>query len=105
MIEILQHDTFKNWLDSIKDAKAKAAIQVRINRFKLGLLGDVKPIGKGVSEARIFVGKGYRLYFIKQGDEIVVLLCGGTKSNKKAQQEDIQKAINLASELDRCNDE
>jgi len=100
MIEILQHKQFSKWLKAVKDQQAKAAIQMRINRFKLGLFGDVEPVGKGVSEARIFIGKGYRLYFINKNGDIVILLCGGIKSNKKAQQEDIKKAIELASNID-----
>lgn len=101
MIEILKHEHFSKWLRNIKDNQAKAAIQTRILRFKLGLFGDVKSVGQGVSEARIFIGKGYRLYFINRNNELVILLCGGTKSNKKAQQEDIQKAIDIVNNLDK----
>lgn len=98
-MEVKQLDVFKNWFKSVKDLRAKAAIQIRIDRFELGLPGDVKPVGEGVSEARIFIGKGYRLYFITRNDEVIILLCGGIKSSKKAQQADIEQAKSLAREI------
>ena len=99
MIEIQQHKQFINWFKSVKDIQAKAAIQTRIYRFSLGNLGDVKPVGEGVSEARIFVGKGYRVYFKQVNDVVIVLLCGGIKSNRKDQQSDIAQAKKLAKDI------
>lgn len=69
MLSIVKTDMFDKWLGNLNDRQAAVAINARIRRFMCGNLGDVKPIGNGVSEARIFVGKGYRVYFIRQGDE------------------------------------
>lgn len=62
----------------------------------MGNLGDVKPVGEGVSEARITYGPGYRLYFVRRGDTLIVLLCGGDKSSQTT---DIKTALNLAREI------
>ncbi|PKO12197.1 MAG: addiction module antitoxin RelB [Chloroflexi bacterium HGW-Chloroflexi-10] len=96
MIEIRETDTFKKWFTSLKDKSARARIAVRIRRVSLGNFGDVEPIGKGVSELKIDYGAGYRVYFVKQGNLIVILLCGGDKST---QPKDIQKAYELAQML------
>ena len=96
MVEIRETDTFKKWFDTLKDKRAKARIDVRIKRVSLGNFGDVKPIGNGVSELRIDYGSGYRVYFVKRGNIIVILLCGGDKST---QSNDIQKAHELAQRL------
>ena len=93
MIEIRQTDEFSDWLHSLKDIQAKARIVSRVRRFSLGNLGDVKPVGQGVSEARLDYGPGYRLYFVQRGAVVILLLCGGTK---KGQQADIEKAKALA---------
>lgn len=77
------------WLQGIKDSRAKARIFVRLNRIKLGLLGDCKSVGEGVHELRIAEGAGYRVYFGLQGRKAILLLCGGDKSTQ-------QKAIQLA---------
>jgi len=77
------------WLDRLKDAKAKAAIIQRIFRLTVDLFGDVKPVGEGVSELRVDVGKGYRVYYARSGNEIVLLLCGG---DRKTQDADIKTA-------------
>ena len=69
---------------------------MRINRFALGNLGDVKPVGEGVSEARINHGPGYRLYFVERGGALVILLCGGSK---KTQQGNIEQAKKLRKEV------
>jgi putative addiction module killer protein len=89
-------DNFADWLYGLKDRDARSRILVRIKRFEQGNLGDVKPVGDGVSEARLTYGPGYRLYFIQLGDEIIVLLCGGTK---KTQPSDIARAKILAKEF------
>jgi len=80
----------------LRDRDARARITVRIRRLSLGLPGDVKPVGAGVSEMRIDYGPGYRVYFVRRGSSIVVLLCGG---DKRRQDRDIDQAIALAREL------
>jgi putative addiction module killer protein len=80
----------------LKDKRAKARIDVRIKRVSLGNFGDVEPVGNGVSELRIDYGAGYRVYFVKRGNIIFILLCGGDKST---QSKDIQKAHGLAQRL------
>ncbi len=96
MIEIRETDTFKKWFSSLKDKRAKARIDVRIKRVSLGNFGDVEPVGNGVSELRIDYGAGYRVYFVKRANIIVILLCGGDKST---QSKDIQTAHDLAQRL------
>jgi putative addiction module killer protein len=96
VIDIRQTDEFTKWMTNLKDRAAKARIDARIRRIKLGNFGDVKPVGEGVGEARISCGPGYRLYFIQRGDTVVVLLCGGDKSTQSA---DIAKAKKLRKEL------
>lgn len=92
MIEIRETAVYKKWFEALKDKKAKARIDVRIRRISLGNFGDVKPVGKGISELKIDYGPGYRVYFMKQENIIVILLCGGDKST---QPKDIQKAQDL----------
>lgn len=96
MIEIRQTPLYKKGFSSIKDRKAKARIDVRIKRVSLGNFGDVEPVGHGVSELVIDYGPGYRVYFMKQRDIIIILLCGGDKST---QQKDIRKAHELALQM------
>ncbi|UUM20937.1 type II toxin-antitoxin system RelE/ParE family toxin [Mycoavidus sp. SF9855] len=95
MIEIIQSTTFSAWLSDLKDRQARARIQVRLDRIRNGNFGDVKPIGNGLSEARIHYGNGYRLYFLQHKKELVVLLCGGDKST---QSRDIEQAKRIAQE-------
>lgn len=78
------------WLDRLKDKKAKARIALRILSIELGNLGDAKPVGGGVSELRIHVGPGYRIYFALKGKEVILLLAAGNKSSQKR---DIAKAL------------
>jgi putative addiction module killer protein len=96
VIEIRETSTFKKWFAALKDQNAKARIDVRIRRISLGNFGDVEPVGNGVSEIRVDYGPGYRVYFIKMGNIVVILLCGGDKST---QAKDIQKAHDLARSL------
>ena len=92
---------FDKWLSKVKDLRAKATIFNRINMIsELGNFGDHHSVGSGVSELRIFVGKGYRVYYTVKDKQVVFLLCGGDKSNKKAQQADIQQAQKLLKELE-----
>lgn len=96
MIEVRQTATFASWLDGLRDANARSRIVVRIRRLELGNPGDVKPVGDGISELRIAHGPGYRVYFTRQGQEIVLLLGGGDKSS---QSRDIATAKQMAKEL------
>ena len=94
--EVRTTEIFDRWLKKLKDRRAVLAIVNRIDRATVGNLGDVEPVGEGVSEMRIFVGKGYRVYFCTQGTELIILLCGGDKST---QQKDIKLAKALAKTL------
>lgn len=96
MVEIRQTEIFGKWLMGLRDIRARARIQARIDRLELGNAGDIKPVGEGVSEMRIDYGPGYRVYFIQRGSELVVLLAGG---DKRSQSSDIRKAISLAREI------
>ena len=80
----------------LRDRNAIARIKSRIDRLQLGLLGDARPVGEGVSEMRIDYGAGYRVYFVQRGTKVVVLLAGG---DKRTQTRDIEKAIELARML------
>lgn len=93
---IQQTKTFANWHSAVRDLKAKVAIARRIDRAAAGNLGDVKSVGDGVSEMRIDVGAGYRLYFTVRGGIVIVLLVGGDKSTQPA---DIRQAKKLAKKV------
>jgi putative addiction module killer protein len=95
-MEIRKTETFIAWLDELRDLRARARVQARIERLAGGNVGDVKPVGEGVSEMRIDYGPGYRVYFTRQKRELIVLLAGGDKSTQGA---DIKIAIRLAREL------
>ena len=96
MIEVRQTAVFASWLEELRDANARTRILVRIRRLELGNPGDVKAVGEGIIELRIAYGPGYRVYFTRQGQEIVLLLCGGDKSS---QSRDIATAKRMAKEL------
>lgn len=96
VIEVRKTAAFATWLDTLRDLRARAKIQARIERFIMGNPGDVEPVGKGVSELRIDYGPGYRVYFVKLGRAIVILLAGGDKST---QARDIKRALRLARDL------
>ncbi|MEM8805290.1 MAG: type II toxin-antitoxin system RelE/ParE family toxin [Cyanobacteria bacterium P01_G01_bin.38] len=89
---------FSNWLDSLRDKKSKAKIQIRLERVKMGNLGDFKSVGEGVLELRIRHGPGYRVYFAQVGLAIILLLCGGDKST---QQRDILQAQQFWTDFKR----
>ena len=93
MIEIRETCEYAAWFGSLRDRMAKTRIWIRIRRVSLGNLGDVKSVGEGVSELRIDYGAGYRVYFIRKGETLVVLLGGG---DKRTQSRDIQRAIALS---------
>ncbi len=96
MLEVRQTDDFVTWFAGLRDREARARINARIRRLSLGNPGDVKPVGSGVSEMRIDYGPGYRVYFVGQGNTVVVLLCGG---DKRSQDRDIAQALGLAKEV------
>ena len=93
VIEVIQSDVFRRWLDNLGDRRAVARINVRLRNVGLGHFGDVAPVGDGVSEMRIHYGPGYRLYFIRRGPAVIVMLCGG---DKDSQQRDIGRARRMA---------
>ena len=96
MIEIRKTEIFAKWIDGLHDIRARARILARIERLAAGNPGDVKPVGEGVSELRINYGPGYRVYYKKQGQKVVILLAGGDKST---QARDIKTALRLARNL------
>jgi putative addiction module killer protein len=96
VIEVRKTDAYVQWLDGLRDLHARARILARVERLAAGNPGDVKPVGEGVSEMRIDYGPGYRVYYKKQGREVVILLAGG---NKRSQASDIKTALRLARNL------
>lgn len=96
MHALIQTERYSRWFARLRDARAQARIKARLRRVELGVLGDCKSVGEGVSELRIDYGPGYRVYFIQHGYEVIVLLAGGDKST---QANDIRAAIKLAREL------
>ncbi|MDI3357215.1 type II toxin-antitoxin system RelE/ParE family toxin [Pseudomonas sp. UYIF39] len=93
---IQQTMIFATWHASVRDLRAKLAIARRIDRASAGNLGDIKPVGDGVSEMRVDVGAGYRVYFTMRNIVVIVLLAGGDKSSQTA---DIRRAKKLAKEV------
>ncbi len=95
MVELLEyltedgHNPFREWLLSLRDAPTRARVRVRLNRVRLGNFGDSQGVGGGVSELRLPLGPGYRVYYGRRGDVLVILLCGGDKGT---QARDIQRA-------------
>jgi len=97
MLEVYKTEEFARWFKRLRDRKAKARIQARIDRLEQGHFGDVEPVGDGVNELRLFYGPGYRIYFTKRSSVVVILLTGGDKSS---QSKDIAKAKELAQQLE-----
>jgi putative addiction module killer protein len=95
MLEVRQTLLFRDWLDGLKDRQAVKRIAQRIARLESGLFGDTKFFG-GIGELRVDYGPGYRVYFVRRGDVLIVLLCGGDKSTQK---KDIERARRLAKEV------
>ena len=92
LLEYLTEDgknPFRSWLEKLRDVQARARIRVRLNRIRLGNFGDTKSVGDGVWELRIPYGPGYRVYFARVKNTVVLLMCGGDKST---QSRDIHKA-------------
>ena len=94
---IKQHPEFRKWMSGLKDASVRAIIARRVERLAGGLAGDARSVGGGVSELRIHVGAGWRVYFTRRGAEVIVLLIGGHKGTQDA---DIRRAQTLAAELE-----
>jgi putative addiction module killer protein len=92
-VEIRQTAVFRRWFDGLRDRTARARIAVRIDRLALGQAGDARPVGSGVSELRVDHGPGYRVYDVRRGDALIVLLAGGDKSS---QARDVARALELA---------
>ncbi|MBK8469887.1 MAG: type II toxin-antitoxin system RelE/ParE family toxin [Candidatus Phosphoribacter sp.] len=95
MVEVVRTDEFASWIDKLKDLRSKQRILRRLDRLAQGNPGDAKPVGHGVSELRMTFGPGYRVYYLQDGDRLILLLCGGDKS---AQRRDIERAHELAQE-------
>jgi len=96
VIEIRKTELFARWLDDLRDLRARARVQVRIERLAAGNPGDVGPVGEGVSELRIDYGPGYRMYYKRYKRELIILLAGGDKSS---QAKDIKAVQRLARNL------
>lgn len=93
MVDVVRSSTFDRWLRKLKDRRAAARGLVRIDRLAASNPGDVKPVGGGISELRIPYGPGYRVYYLQEGQRLILLLCGGDKSTQAA---DIQTAHQIA---------
>ena len=96
MYTVLRSKDFDEWLTRLKDAKGKARIAARIRSAEFGNLGDVRPVGGGISEMRVHFGPGYRVYFVQREKFLIMLLVGGDKSS---QERDIKRAKMLADAL------
>jgi putative addiction module killer protein len=102
MPQVVQTERFRDWLGGLKDRQAAARVIARVERIGRGNLGDVKPVGRGVSETRIDYGPGYRVYFASKGATLIVLLAGGDKST---QAKDIKAAKALWEAWKEASDE
>ena len=97
MLSIKPLPEFTEWLDGLSDVAVRGVVVARIKRLERGLMGDVEPVGDGVSELRIHLGAGWRIYFVQRGVQLIVLLVGGSKRTQKA---DIKRAKALAALLE-----
>ena len=97
MYTVLQTDEFQTWLDELSDRRAQIRIAARLRLVEAGSLGDWASVGGLVSELRVDFGPGYRLYFTRRGNLLVIMLAGGNKSSQKR---DIRRAQKIASELE-----
>ncbi len=95
VIELIKSRTFDAWLSGLRDLRAAARIQVRLDRLAQGNPGDVRTVGGGISEMRIDYGPGYRVYYLQRGPVLIVLLCGG---DKRTQDADIAAAKSIANQ-------
>lgn len=97
MFSIRPLPEFTTWLDALADKTVRGTVLARVKRLEYGLMGDVEPVGEGVSELRIHLGAGWRVYFTHRGGQLIVLLAGGSK---RTQKNDIKRAKALADLLD-----
>ena len=97
MLSLKPLPQFSAWLDALPDVTVRSVVVARLKRLELGLMGDVEPLGEGVSELRIHLGVGWRVYFTQRGTQVIVLLAGGSK---RTQKRDIKHAKTLAALLD-----
>ena len=97
MFSIKYLPEFTTWLNDLRDNTVRGVVVARVKRLERGLMGDVESIGEGVSELRIHVGAGWRIYFTQRNTQIIVLLVGGSK---RTQKRDIKRAKELAAQLD-----
>ncbi|MBX3280758.1 MAG: type II toxin-antitoxin system RelE/ParE family toxin [Acidobacteria bacterium] len=97
MYTVRQTEEFQNWLDHLTDRRAQVRIAARIRQAELGNLGDWKPVGGNVSEMRVDIGAGYRLYFTRRRKVLIIMLAGGDKSS---QRRDIKRAQRIADQLE-----
>ena len=95
-IAIVETNIFSRWLDGLRDDRAKVKILARIDRLAYGNAGDARPVGDGISELRVDYGPGYRIYFVRRGPTIAILLAG---EDRRSQSRDIALAKKLASAL------
>lgn len=96
MIEVRRTTQFIDWLMQLRDIQARARIAKRIDRIAAGNFGDARSVGGGVSELRFTFGPGYRVYYTRRGDVVVILLCGGDKAS---QAQDIERSKAMAQEI------
>jgi putative addiction module killer protein len=96
-LEIRRTPAFETWITGLRDRRGRAKIVARIDRLAFGNAGDVAPVGQGVSELRLHFGPGYRVYFLRRGTTVVVLLGGGDKATQKR---DIAAALEVAANLE-----
>ena len=94
--EVQESDNYRRWYARLRDAQAKIRIDARIIRLRRGNPGDVRAVGRGVSELRIHYGPGYRIYFVERGEALVMLLAGG---DKRSQAADIRRALEIADQM------
>ncbi|MEO7061124.1 MAG: type II toxin-antitoxin system RelE/ParE family toxin [Lapillicoccus sp.] len=95
MTEVVSTEDFDKWLRKLKDRVGRLRIVQRLDRLSAGNLGDAKPVGHGIWELRLMFGPGYRVYYLHDGQRVILLLCGGDKAT---QQRDIERAYQLADD-------
>jgi putative addiction module killer protein len=96
MFEIIETSEYWSWFDALRDVDARTSIDARLKRLAIGHFGDCRPVGGGVFELRIHCGPGYRVYFVRHGATVIVLLAGGDKSS---QLRDIERVKRLAQDV------
>ena len=97
MFTVIRTEAFATWLDGLKDRNTRIRLVRRLEKAQVGNLGDVKPVGEGVSEMREHFGPGWRMYYVQRGEVLIVMLGGGDKSTQQA---DIRRAAALAKRLE-----